>query len=485
MIQNKTIRWTTAAIFIAAAVVYALISLVNHYLFRTYALDLGFYTHIMYDYAHGRIDNFFMFDRAPLNVLSDHFDLYLMLLSPLVYVFGSYTLLLVQIVAVLLGGWGVFKLIRTYTDDEWIPLLAATTFLFSFGIIHALSFDYHSNVLAAMMLPWLLYYLRQHRFGLATLFVVLFVIGKENMSLWLFFIAVGLLWDYRKDKKAIWFLVSYAAFALTYFIVINMVVMPKLGNAGDSFRRYEWLGNSYPEIAKYLLTHPGEALKIMFTNTTGWQGFDGIKAEFYCCALVSGMLLTFLKPNYLLMLVPLFAQKMLSSRYGFWGFAGQYSVEFVPVLVISSFQVILRLKQRSWRYAVSGILLCSVLLTTFYTVNDPKEPIHPELLRLYSKEHYRQEDFDIDYARRLIETVPKDGYICAASMFVPRLALREHIEDFEWNINTEAEYVLIPASYIDKKASGGQVIFGHRDAFEVVETDGTLYLFKRKSVAQE
>ena len=224
---------------------------------------------------------------------------------------------------------------------------------------------------------------------------------------------------------------------------------------------------------------------MLFTNTNGMSQYDGIKEEFYFCALTSGMLLTLLKPNYLLMLVPLFAQKMLSSRYGFWGFAGQYSVEFVPVLVISSFLVILRLKQRPWRYAISGILLCSVLLTTFYTVNDPKEPIHPELLRLYSKEHYHQEDFDIDYARHLIETVPKDGYICAASMFVPRLALREHIEDFEWNINTEAEYVLIPASYIDKKASGGQVIFGHRDAFEVVETDGTLYLFKRKPVAQE
>ena len=305
------------------------------------------------------------------------------------------------------------------------------------------------------------------------------------MSLWLFFIAISLLWDYRHDKKAVRFLIGYAAFSLAYFLIINMLVMPRLGNAGDSFKRYEWLGGSYPEIAKYLLTHPGKALKIMFSNTTGWQGFDGIKAEFYCCALMSGMLLTLLKPNYLLMLLPLFAQKMLSSQYGFWGVAGQYSVEFVPVLLISSFLVIIRIKKRPWRYVVSGIFLLSVLTTTFYTVNEPKEPIHPERLRLYSREHYHQDDFDIRYARHLIKQLPDDAYVCAASMFVPRLAMRDKIEDFEWNIDTEAEYVMIPASYIEKKAYGGETIFAHPEAFEVVETDGILYLFKRKTVVQE
>ena len=152
MRKTRTSYYTLAAVFIAAGVVYALISFVNQYLFRTYALDLGFYTHIMNDYAHFKVDDYFMFNRATLNVLSDHFDLYLMILSPLVYIFGSYTLLVVQLVAVMLGGWGIFKLIGLYTDDEWIPVLASAVFLSSFGIIHAFSFDYHSNVLTAMML---------------------------------------------------------------------------------------------------------------------------------------------------------------------------------------------------------------------------------------------------------------------------------------------------------------------------------------------
>ena len=119
---------TLAAVFAVAGVMYALISLVNHYLFKTYALDLGLYTHAMYDYTHFRVDDCSLFKAVPQSILSDHFDLYLVIFSPLIYVFGSYTLLIVQIAAVLLGGWGIFKLIDLYTDDRWMPVLATAVF---------------------------------------------------------------------------------------------------------------------------------------------------------------------------------------------------------------------------------------------------------------------------------------------------------------------------------------------------------------------
>ena len=469
---------TLAAVFTVAGVVYCLISLVNHYLFKTYALDLGLYTHAMYDYAHFRIDDCSMFKDAPQSILAAHFDLYLVLLSPLVYVFGSYTLLIVQIAAVLLGGWGIFKLIGLYTDDHRMPLLAVTVFFFSFGILHALSYDYHSNVLTAMMLPWLLYYLKRKRYGLSTLFVVLFVIGKENMSLWLFFIVIALMWYYRTDKKTLWHLVGYAVFSLAYFFIINMIVMPALGGAGGGFSRYAYLGDNYADIAKNLLLHPAYALQLLVTNTSGMAGFDGVKEEFYYCALASGLVLTLLKPNYLIMLVPIIAQKMLASDGNFWGVSYQYSVEGMPVLVIASFLVILRLRRQRWRVIVASVLLIFTVLTTFYTVNAPKSPIMAGQLNVFQRRHYEQRKFDANYARELIRQIPEDAYVCVASMFVPHLAMRENVEDFAWNPNTGAEYVLIPESYFDLKENGNP-IFGNRDEFEVVSTDGTLYLLRR------
>ena len=470
---------TLASVFTVAGVLYALISLVNHYLFKTYALDLGLYTNFMYEYAHFRLPDMSMVGKVGTLALSDHFDLYLMLLSPLVYVFGTYTLLIVQIAAVLLGGWGIYKLIGLYTDDDWLPLLATAMLFISFGVIHAVAFDYHSNVLTTMMLPWLLYFLKQKRYALASLFVVLFVIGKENMSLWLFFIVTGLMWDYRKDKKTLWHLGIYALFALAYFFIINMVVMPKLGGSGGGFARYAHLGDNYVDIAKKLLSHPGETLRLLFVNNLPWPRYDGIKTEFYLCALCSGLLLTILKPNYLWMLIPLIGQKMLAIDPMFWGISMQYSVEFMPVLVIASFIVLNKLRNKRLSRVFGLLLLVSVVLTTFYTLGVPKSTILVDQLCVYQGRHYEQKDFDANYARQLIDEIPDDAYVCAAPMFVPHMVFRENIEDFSMIKNTKAEYVLITEHYFLFQRNK-VVLFGNRDDYETVATDGTVYLLRRK-----
>lgn len=467
---------TLASVFTLAGVVYCLISLVNHYLFKTYALDLGLYTHAMYDFLHGRIDDCSMFKDQPQSILGAHFDLYLFFLSPLVFVFGSYTLLVVQIVAVLLGGWGVYKLIGLYTDDDWLPILATAILFFSFGVIHPFAFDYHSNVLTAMMLPWLLYFIKKQQFWQSSLMVVLFVLGKENLSLWLFFIAIGLMWDYRKDRKTLWYLLGYALFGLAYFLIINMVVMPKIG--GEGISRYHHLGNNYAEIALQLITHPGETLRLLFANTSGLERCDGVKEEFFVCALATGLLFTILKPNYFLMLIPLIGQKMLSSYHLFWGVSLQYSVEFMPVLVISSFLVIIKLKNKVLRMVLAVALLVSTILTTFYTIGVPKSIVWLDHVCVYQGRHYEQRKFDAQYARQLVKQIPDDASVSAASMFVPHLALREKVYDLDNRPNPHADYVLITQPYFDKIVYWKKA-FPDRDEYETVATDSTIYLLRR------
>ncbi len=91
-------------ILVVFGIIYGLISLVNHYNFRTYALDLGLVNHAIYDYAHFRVNySTLLLDASPMNFLGSHFTLLPLLFSPLYWLFGSYTLLIVQIAAVLFG----------------------------------------------------------------------------------------------------------------------------------------------------------------------------------------------------------------------------------------------------------------------------------------------------------------------------------------------------------------------------------------------
>ncbi len=116
--------YLVAATLLLFAVLYALLSVVNHVCFRTAGLDLGIYTQMLYRYAHLQWPDSSMFLPEAQNMLCDHFDLYLILFSPLVYLFGTYTLLIVQIAAVLFGAWGMYRLIGSYTDNRLLPYLA-------------------------------------------------------------------------------------------------------------------------------------------------------------------------------------------------------------------------------------------------------------------------------------------------------------------------------------------------------------------------
>ena len=105
---------------------------------------------------------------------------------------------------------------------------------------------------------------------------------------------MALMWDYRKDKRALWYLLGYGVFSIAYFFIINMIVMPKLGGNGGGFARYAHLGDNYLDIAKNLVMNPGETIRLLFVNTNGLPRFDGVKAEFYICALTTGLVLTLL-----------------------------------------------------------------------------------------------------------------------------------------------------------------------------------------------
>ena len=286
------------------------------------------------------------------------------------------------------------------------------------------------------------------------------------------------MWDYRKDKKALWYLTGCALFAAVYFIVVNMLILPRLGARG--IMRYDYLGNSYLEIAKTLIMNPKETLRILFTNTSMFPHYDGVKAEFYICALLSGMALTLLKPNYFLMLIPLIAQKMLSTDKLFWGISLQYTIEFMPVLVISSFLVIIKIKKEMWQWVLAGALLISTVLTTFYTIGVPKSYVKLDQICIYQGRHYEQKQFDVHYVRELMKRIPDEASVCASTMFVPHLCLRPEIYDYQSVApHVDAEFVLVTEAHYNLPF-WEKPCMANRDDYELLETDGRVFLLKKK-----
>ena len=135
MINNKRRKNLILAIIVACfGLVYSSISLVNHYNFRTYAWDLGINNNAIYDYAHFRWNDCMLMQPQFDNVLSDHFSLLPILVSPFYWIFGSYTMLLFQIAAILFGGIGIYKYFHKKTSDFNLSVIAAIHFYSVWGI---------------------------------------------------------------------------------------------------------------------------------------------------------------------------------------------------------------------------------------------------------------------------------------------------------------------------------------------------------------
>ena len=490
-----------AAVLVLFGTAMAVLSFGNHLCFRTYGLDLGIYTKAAYDYSRLRANDCSFFLWEPSNILADHFDLLLVVLSPLVRLGGAWALLTVQLLAVLAGALGVYKLANYLSEVNvvqncasslkthslkptaiLVPSLLMLLPLLSFGTWHALGFDYHSNVVGAMMLPWLILFVERRKLWPAVAMAVLIAICKESSALWLCFVLAALLPVHWRDKGLRRGLGIGLGVATVYLAVVTLWVMPSLGGSSRGFWRYEWMGGSFSDVARWLVTHPFEALRDLFINFTHEADCDHLKHEFYVCFLLSGGLCCLLRPHYLIMLLPPLALKMLAATpSNFWGVNFHYNVELCMVACVATVDVVCRRERNNELLATVFVLLTAATLV--YTVNNPVSEIRRANTNIFAKEHYRQYDIDVHAACRMLRQIPPDASVCATTMFTPHLATRDSIYIFPLGMSHATEYYMIRRncwSYYDNDAELAAQLIADTAAFSIVDSADNLYLLHRR-----
>jgi len=480
----KIIREYKSLLIVIAffAIIYSLISIVNHYCFRTYALDLGAYTNALYDYIRIQWNDSTVFREVGENLLADHFDLYLIIFSPLSLIFGSYTLLIVQIVFILLGGIGIYKYFLLSEKTSRYALSATIYFYLFFGVISALSFDYHSNTIAAALLPWFFYWMKKEKILACSMMLLAILVSKENISLWMAFVCLGLLIEYWKKPFWRYYLLLAFSFCILYFVLITMVVMPAISNklAYPHFH-YSFLGSNPSEALLFLLEHPVESIKTLFINHTNHPDGDYVKLEFLLLLLVSGLYILVRKPAYFIMLIPLFFQKFYHDNISIWGISAQYSIEFTPVLAVGIFAAIAEIKGVLLRKILLVLSLGGCLLATVRIMDNTMMYTDKARIRIYQGMHYTR-GYEVKKVHGALNMIPPGAIVSAQSPFVPHLALRDHI--YQFPIIKDAEYIVISAregSYpLSKEAFVNEMDrLGASGDWEVLFGEDGFYIFRR------
>lgn len=425
-------------IVLAFAVIYMLVSMVNHYFFRTYALDLGLYSNALYDYSHFQWNDSTTFKTSPENLLGDHFDFYLMLYSPLVWIFGSYTLPVIQIAALLFGGLGVYRYFRT---NRYQAASAMIFFYSFFGVLSALSYDFHDSVVVASLVPWLFVFTKERKLRECIIFIVILWMGKENSPLWIAFICFGLSLQLWKEKKWRNFYLLAGFCSMVYFMILMKLIMP--GLAGDGVYPhfdYSILGGTMSSAVKHLVLHPIDSFQLMISNFNGDPMADNTKTDLFRYLFFSGMILLVLRPAYLVMLIPVFFQKLFHDSPVIWGVGFHYCIEFTPILAIGVFEVIGKLKKDSFKKMAATLVVLSALVITHKRMTEPYFYTPETNINFLVKHHYEKE-YDVKPVYDSFKLIPGNAVVSCQSNLLPHLANRDYCYSFP--IVKNAEYVVL------------------------------------------
>ncbi len=419
-------------------IVFSLVSLPNHYFFRTAALDLGLYTNAVYDYAHFSFSDSSVFKEHSSNLIADHFDLFLMLISPFSWIFKSWTLLIIQIVFLVSGGWGVYTYLKEKNTDEHVGIYGMLFFYLHFSLYSALSFDYHSNVLAAAMLPWFFVFVQRQKMIQASLVLLAMLLCKENMALWMFFVCIGAAWLHRK-KEVYKVLLIMSLFSIVYFFFITAWLMPALHNEKTYVQfNYSVLGSNYTEAFKMLFTDPLKIFKTLFINHSDSMQGNYTKSECWLFFLFSGGVFLIFRPVWIFMLIPVFLQKFLHDWIQMWGVNDQYVIEFAPIIAMGAFDWIGSLKERKIRMFFSILLALMALATTIRLMDRTSARVPKVKLRLYQSAHWKS-DLPLLEIREAISMIPEGVVISGQNNIQPHLAWRDNAYMFP--LIKDAQYV--------------------------------------------
>ncbi len=421
----------------------------NHYFFRTNAFDYGAYNFAFYDYAHFQNS---IVPVYPGNVkfIQDHVSFTLMLFIPLYWVLtwltGTYTLLFIQSVIIVFGAWAVYRLIELKSENKLLPILAGLHYFLILGRWTSFTSDCNLAIMASSMVPVLLYFFEKKKWIPAALCLFFILTSREDMALWTLFIGFFFLITYRKVKPMRWGALSMVLISLAYFIIVFRVIIPAAETPEKTFTlfNYSELGKNPGQAVEFILRHPVKTLRLLFTNFSGDPAFDRVKFEFYTVYLISGGVLLFLRPRYLILFIPIIAKKMLNDDPVRWSVELYYSIEFVSILPVAVFLLIASFRKKMLQ-SIAGLLVCVATLSiTAYKFNAGNRVLPwwwiTTKYTFFSPEMYSA-TFDVSRVNDRLSMIPGNASVCASGTILPHLAFRENIRYFPWV--DDAEYLVV------------------------------------------
>ena len=464
-------------IFFGGLVAYSVLSIQRHMQYGSFTMDLAGYDQAVY------LMSRFMAPASSIyhipNLLGDHFEPLLAIISPVYWLFNDVrAILFLQAIGISLTVFPLYGIAKKYLKSDFAASMIALSFLLFIGVQDAMEFDFHPLTFVPAALAYMFYYLDQKKYGRFFVATIAALLMKEVVAIYV--VAFGIFAAVKKHFKVAAVLIILGV--IWYLIAIKVIVPHLSHHPYGHIGAYHILGNGPVEIIKTIITRPAFTLSLMLE--------PGTKITSALAILASAIFLPFFAPAQLILLLPMFGEKFLTSdRESNWVMWWHYTSTVAPVLFIGAIVATKKIIEKYQKQTdiLVKIIPMSILLSTmavsfiFYS----KPPFPAPLAKLFTKHFYIRSEH-IKKVDAILAGIPGSASVTAADSIAPHLSHRKDIERMQTDV-PRLDYIIFDQNLghwprSDEEIDNIAEQLRNDPQYDCYYCNEELYVFKKKSL---
>ena len=454
-----------------AALVYAAYSLLRLADLQA-SSDLALYDQAVWHYSRLEEPRTTVLLRLP-NVLGDHFDPILATLAPLYWLWSDVRmLLLAQALLVAAAAVPIFLFCLPRVGRRAAYALAGAYLLF-WGVHSAVGFDFHNIAFAPLLIALLVLAADRERWPAFFALLVPLLAVKEDLSVFVAFLGLYLLARRHWSQG-----LATVAIGIGSYALVTRVLMPSAAGGAEYVHwSYDALGTGLGDALLNMARDPLLPFEVFL-------GEGGARKLLTIALLLVPFLGLLLISPLAILIVPLLAERMLSSNPNLWGTGFHYSLMIAPILVMGAADGLRNLGRLTGfdarRVAFPAAAAVVALNVTASAALSP----FGDLLDggFYARSAAERS------AYAAIARIPPTASVAALNVFTPHLSQRDDLYALGRGRLLEPDYILVELSERTRPFYSSPLAFrnvraaveARRPGYEtLVDRDGLLLLRRR------
>ena len=348
-------HWLIAIIFLHF-LIFLLNGLFRHWGFLTTINDTGNFDQAIWGVLHEGYLHTTNMANQPANRLAGHFDPILYAFVPFYAVYPSVGWLIgAQALAIAVAAWPVFLLGQRVLQSDKAAFLLALAFLVNPFVLNAGAWDFHPITLAVPFIALAMLGIESKNYKLVLLSVFFILLCKEHLGVLV--VGLGLVWLYKHREWLHSVLLMVIGVAHAYLVLA--VIMPSFtisGGPGGPMGRYAWLGDSFSEIIRTMITQP------LYVLETAMITFDGF--GYLALLLLPFLFFPLLGLVFLLPGMADLAANMLSANPMPRSPIAYHSATLIPIFTVAAIYGVNKISKWQKRFTAKELSALALITTS-------------------------------------------------------------------------------------------------------------------------